>query len=120
MRIAVYCSASTSIDQKYLDLAFDLGSAIALAGDVLLLRLRLRRLVQVPGAVLRRNVANVGEEVALRGMDTHPPHHAPTSSVTASAGGLLVSLANTPALRRSLDEVVMKLVQQSERENTDS
>ena len=32
MRIAVYCSASTSIDQKYLDLAFDLGSAIALAG----------------------------------------------------------------------------------------
>ena len=32
MRIAVYCSASTTIDQKYLDLAFDLGSAIALAG----------------------------------------------------------------------------------------
>jgi hypothetical protein len=29
MRIAVYCSASTSIDQKYLDLDFDIGVAIA-------------------------------------------------------------------------------------------
>ena len=32
MRIAVYCSASTSIDQKYLDLAFDVGVAIANSG----------------------------------------------------------------------------------------
>ena len=32
MRIAVYCSASTSIDQKYLDLAFDVGVAIATSG----------------------------------------------------------------------------------------
>jgi len=32
MRIAVYCSASTSIDQKYLDLAFDIGVAIAGSG----------------------------------------------------------------------------------------
>ena len=32
MRIAVYCSASTSIDQKYLDLAFDVGVAIASSG----------------------------------------------------------------------------------------
>ena len=32
MRIAVYCSASTSIDQKYLDLAFDIGVAIANSG----------------------------------------------------------------------------------------
>ncbi len=32
MRIAVYCSASTSIDQKYLDLAFDVGVAIAGSG----------------------------------------------------------------------------------------
>lgn len=32
MRIAVYCSASASIDQKYLDLAFDIGVAIANSG----------------------------------------------------------------------------------------
>ena len=32
MRIAVYCSASSSIDQKYLDLAFDIGVAIANVG----------------------------------------------------------------------------------------
>jgi uncharacterized protein (TIGR00730 family) len=32
MRIAVYCSASTSIEQKYLDLAFDVGVAIATSG----------------------------------------------------------------------------------------
>ena len=28
MRIAVFCSSSTSIDKKYIDLAFDLGAAI--------------------------------------------------------------------------------------------
>ena len=32
MRIAVYCSASPSIDQKYIDLAFDIGVAIANSG----------------------------------------------------------------------------------------
>ena len=32
MRIAVYCAASPSIDEKYVDFAFDVGSAIALAG----------------------------------------------------------------------------------------
>ena len=32
MRIAVYCSASPSIDQKYLDLAFDVGVEIANSG----------------------------------------------------------------------------------------
>jgi uncharacterized protein (TIGR00730 family) len=32
MRIAVYCSASPSIDQKYIDLAFDIGVAIATSG----------------------------------------------------------------------------------------
>jgi uncharacterized protein (TIGR00730 family) len=31
-RIAVYCSSSTAIEQRYLDLAFDLGVAIADAG----------------------------------------------------------------------------------------
>lgn len=29
MRVAVFCSSSPTIDQKYIDLAFDLGSAIA-------------------------------------------------------------------------------------------
>lgn len=32
MRIAVYCSSSPLIDQKYIDLAFDLGVAIAESG----------------------------------------------------------------------------------------
>ena len=31
MRISVYCSSAPSIEQKYLDLAFDVGTAIALA-----------------------------------------------------------------------------------------
>ena len=33
MRIAVFCASSPSIDQKYVDLAYDLGKAIAQAGD---------------------------------------------------------------------------------------
>ncbi len=32
MRISVYCSSSPSIDQKYIDLAYDLGQAIAARG----------------------------------------------------------------------------------------
>ncbi len=32
MRIAVYCSSSPLIDQKYIDLSFDLGAAIARSG----------------------------------------------------------------------------------------
>lgn len=32
MKISVYCSSSPSIDQKYIDLAYDLGQAIALRG----------------------------------------------------------------------------------------
>ena len=32
MRIAVYCSSSTSIEQRYVELAFDLGTALALNG----------------------------------------------------------------------------------------
>ena len=32
MRIAVYCSSSMTIDQKYIDLSFDLGVAIAESG----------------------------------------------------------------------------------------
>jgi len=32
MRISVYCSSSPSIDQKYIDLAYDLGKAIAARG----------------------------------------------------------------------------------------
>ena len=32
MRISVYCSSAPNIDQKYLDLAFDMGAAIAKSG----------------------------------------------------------------------------------------
>jgi predicted Rossmann-fold nucleotide-binding protein len=32
MRIAVYCSSSPTIDTKFIDLAFDLGAAIADSG----------------------------------------------------------------------------------------
>ena len=35
MRIAVYCASSPSIDQKYIDLAYELGQAIAQQGDEL-------------------------------------------------------------------------------------
>lgn len=35
MRIAVFCASSPSIDQKYVDLAYELGRAIGLAGDEL-------------------------------------------------------------------------------------
>ena len=32
MRVAVYCSSSANIDKKYVDFAFDLGTALALNG----------------------------------------------------------------------------------------
>lgn len=36
MRIAVFCSSSPTIEQKYIDLAFDLGKGIASRGDELI------------------------------------------------------------------------------------